>query len=386
MVTSHGRFSMALAAVLSWQSVGLRAQAEQPPVKDELQRADVFVSGTGGYHTFRIPSIVATPKGELLAFAEGRASGRGDAGNIDLVSRRSRDGGRTWSDLAVVWNDGDNTCGNPCPVVDHDTGRILLLATHNLGSDRESAIIAQKSRGTRTVWLLVSSDDGLTWEKPRELTATTKLANWTWYATGPGAGIQLERGEHRGRLVVPCDHIEAETKHYYSHVIYSDDHGATWQLGGSSPRPQVNECEVVERADGSLLLNMRNYDRKQRRRQVCVSSDGGQTWRDQRHDPMLIEPICQASVRRMRWPNEDVPGLIAFSNPAHESRRERLTLRFSVDDTKTWIGQRVLHPGGSAYSCLVALPGGALGCLFEADGYRRIELVVVSAATLAAVR
>lgn len=353
----------------------------------DVSRRDVFTSGADGYHTFRIPSIVLAPNGDLLAFAEGRVNGRGDSGDIDLVMRRSRDGGRTWSDLEVVWDDGAETCGNPCPVVDRETGAILLLMTRNLGRDREPAIIAQESEGTRTVHVTRSTDSGATWSEPEDITAAAKRPDWTWYATGPGAGIQLERGEHAGRLVIPCDHIEAGTRHYYSHVIFSDDHGATWQLGGSSPRHRVNECEVVERADGSLLLNMRNYDRAQKRRQVCVSADGGRTFADQRHDEALIEPICQASLRRIRWPGGDgEPGIVAFSNPAHGEKRENMTLRLSTDDGATWPWSRVLHAGPSAYSCLVALAGGDIGCLFEADGYRRIELVRVPAAAYADLR
>ncbi|MCA8974774.1 MAG: exo-alpha-sialidase [Planctomycetes bacterium] len=368
-------------------------QQPAPAAAGEPSRVTVFASGTDGYHTFRIPAIVAAG-GDLVALAEGRKGGRGDAGDIDLVMRRSSDGGATWSKLAVVWDDGDNTCGNPCLVVDRTSGAILLLATHNLGRDREHQIIAGESEGTRTVWLLRSDDGGRTWSKPKEITATAKRPDWTWYATGPGAGIQLERGEHAGRLVVPCDHIEKGSKHYHSHVIWSDDHGVTWQLGGSSPRHQVNECEVVERADGCLLLNMRNYDRSQHTRQVCVSRDGGATWSDQHHDPALVEPICQASVRRIAWPDGDRAGLIAFSNPAHADKRENLTLRLSLDDGATWIWSRCLEPGAAAYSCLVALPAvGAdpagcpdIGCLFEAFGYRRIELLRLPAADYAALR
>lgn len=361
------------------------------PSPSPVTRSNVFVSGTGGYDTFRIPALVRANDGELLAFAEGRKSGAGDAGDIDIVLRRSTDGGATWSELLVIWDDAENTCGNPCPVVEAGTGAILLLATHNLGKDHERQIIAGTSVGTRTVWILRSDDLGRTWSKPTEITATTKRANWTWYATGPGAGIQLERGAHAGRLVVPCDHIEKDTKHYYSHVIFSDDHGATWQLGGSSPTHQVNECEVIERSDGSLLLNMRNYARAQHTRQVCTSSDGGVTFTDQRHEPALIEPICQASLRRIIWPDGDEPGWIAFTNPAHASKRENLTLRLSHDDGATWPRTLVLHAGPAAYSCLVALPGadGAspeIGCLFEADGYRRIDFARVAMSAVPADR
>ena len=119
-----------------------------------LQRAVVFESGAGGYHTYRIPAVILVPGGDLLAFAEGRVKGPGDSGDIDLVMRRSTDGGRTWSKQVVIWDDGVNTCGNPCPVVERESGAILLLATRNLGQDHESQIIRGESKGTRTVWLL----------------------------------------------------------------------------------------------------------------------------------------------------------------------------------------------------------------------------------------
>ena len=227
------------------------------------QAVDLWRSGEGGYDTYRIPSLIKTKSGTLVAFCEGRKAGRGDSGNIDLLMRSSTDSGKTWGTTQVIWDDEGNTCGNPCPVVDQETGAILLLLTHNLGIDHERQIIAQTSKGTRTVWLLKSTDDGKTWSEPKEITRQAKKPDWTWYATGPGAGIQIQHGPHKGRLVIPCDHIEAETKHYYSHVIYSDNHGDTWHLGGATPEHQVNECEVVELADppGRLMLNMRNYDR-----------------------------------------------------------------------------------------------------------------------------
>jgi len=327
----------------------------------------VWRKGEDGVDTYRIPALVAAQNGDLLAFAEARHGNSSDTGDIDLVMKRSSDGGRTWSKQRTLWDDAKNTCGNPCPVVVSSTGAILLLATRNLGTDHESQIIAGKSEGTRTVWVLQSDDHGETWSAPREVTATTKLPEWTWYATGPGAGIELQRGEHRGRLVIPCDHIEAETRRYYSHVIYSDDRGATWQLGGTTPRDQVNECEVVELRSGRLLLNMRNYDRSKRTRQQAWSDDGGATWREQRHVPELIEPICQASIRRYS------DSALMFSNPASRSGRERMTLRMSFDEGRTWPWSALLSRGPSAYSCLQVLPDGGVLCLFEAGGYREIR-------------
>lgn len=326
----------------------------------------VWRSGEDDIDTYRIPALVVAKNGDLLAFAEARHRSSSDTGDIDLVMKRSRDGGRTWSAAQTIWDDGPETCGNPCPVVTTD-GTVLLLATHNLGSDHESRIIAGTSKGTRTVKILRSSDHGKTWSAPQDITASTKRPDWTWYATGPGAGIELQRGKHKGRIVIPCDHIEAETRHYYSHVIYSDDRGATWKLGGRTPQHQVNECEVVELDDGDLLLNMRNYDRSQRTRQQARSRDGGATFVGQRHVPELIEPICQASIRRLR------DGVLIFSNPASRAGRERMTLRASFDQGKTWPWSLLLDSGPSAYSCLQPLPDGSVICLYEAAGYREIR-------------
>lgn len=333
----------------------------------------VWTRGEKGVDTYRIPALIVAGNGDLLAFAEARHGSSSDTGDIDLVMKRSTDGGLTWSRQQTVWDDGANTCGNPCPVVIRATGEIVLLATHNLGQDHESEIIAGTSEGSRTVWVLRSTDHGHSWSTPQDITTDAKQGNWTWYATGPGAGIEVQRGAFAGRLVIPCDHIEAETKHYYSHVIYSDDQGATWQLGGTTPEHQVNECEVVELEDGRLLLNMRNYDRQKRTRQQAWSADGGRTWLDQRHVPELIEPICQASVRRYRWAAANRAGVLLFSNPASQQGREAMTLRLSFDDGATWPESLLLDRGPAAYSCLQVLEDGSVVCLYEAGPYRQIR-------------
>lgn len=356
-------------------SLGHAAEGPWPQV-------EVFKAGQDGYHTFRIPSVIVTRNGTLLALCEGRKHGQGDSGDIDLVLKRSTDGGQSWSPLQVVWDEGANTCGNPCPVVDRDTGTIWLLLTWNHGQDVEPRIIDQTSRDTRRVFVCRSTDEGLTWTKPVEITAAVKPTNWTWYATGPGAGIQIERGRYKGRLVIPCDHIEVGTKRYYSHVIYSDDHGQSWQLGGRTPQPQVNECEVVELTGERLMLNMRNYDPRQRARQVAISRDGGLTWADQRHVPELIDPICQASFRRYCWPEERPgQGVLLFSNPA-STKREKLTVRFSYDEGETWPAGRELWPGPAAYSCLVVLPDKSIGCLYERGSKSPYEGIAFARFTL----
>ena len=195
----------------------------------------IFKSGSEGYNTFRIPSIITTDSGVVLAFAEGRKNSSSDSGDIDLVLKRSIDGGKTWGDLIIIRDDSTNVCGNPSPVIDRKTGKIFLLSTWNRGDDTESEIINMTSVDTRRVYVMNSIDEGLSWSKPIEITDKVKKPNWTWYATGPVHGIQIREGSKKGRMIIPCDHIEANTKKYYSHIIYSDDGGSSWNIGGTTP-------------------------------------------------------------------------------------------------------------------------------------------------------
>jgi sialidase-1 len=322
----------------------------------------LFRPGDNGYKCFRIPAVVATKGGAILAFAEARRNHCGDADDIDLVVRRSEDGGRTWSPMAVVWDDGVNTCGNPAPVVDARTGRVLLLSTWNLGADHEPQIIDRSSKDTRRVFILHSDDDGRSWSTAREITKDVKRPDWTWYATGPCNGVQIRKGPHAGRLVIPCDHIEAGSRKYFSHAIYSDDGGDHWRLGGSTPTDQVNECTVAELRKGRLLLNMRNYDASRFRR-TSVSDDGGASWSALQRDTSLPEPVCQASLVRL-W-NAGRKPVLAFSNPASQKGRVNMTVRWSRDGGQSWYASEVVHAGPSAYSNLVELPAGRLGLLYE---------------------
>lgn len=337
---------------------------------DQLTKADVFVSGTGGYHTYRIPAVIVTPKGTLLAFCEGRKTGRSDHGDLDLVLRRSTDNGKTWSPMRIVYEEGGDekvTIGNPCPVVDQDTGRVWLPFCRN----------------NDDVLVTFSDDDGKTWAEPREITDTVKRSGWGWYATGPGVGIQLARGKHKGRLVIPCDHGEQidGKRVMYSHVFYSDDHGQTWTLGGTVDR-HTDECQVVELSDGTLMINMRNYwgrdgkqQAKDKMRAVATSRDGGETWENLRFDQTLIEPICQGSFLRYSTTEDSGPDRLLFSNPASKTTRHRMTVRLSNDEGKTWPVAMLLHEGPSAYSCLTVLPDGSIGCLYEGgenDAYEKI--------------
>src|SRR5262245_49831864 len=346
----------------------LALQDPAPP-----SHGDVFVAGKDGYHTFRIPAVVVTKKGTLLAFCEGRKNSRSDTGDIDVVLRRSFDGGKTWRPMQIVADFGPDTIGHPCPVVDQKTRTMWLPVTKNRGHETQKQIEEGKSKENRTVWMSRSDDDGASWAKPVEITKDVRDPAWTWYATGPGVGIQLKTG----RLVIPCDFRVKETKALGSHVIYSDDHGKTWKLG-STVAPDCNECQVVERVDGSLLLNMRSYHKKNRRA-IATSRDGGLTWSKATLDDALIEPVCQASLLRYAVPGKT---RLLFANPA-STKREKMTVRLSEDDGKTWPVARQLFDGPSAYSCLTTLPDGTIGCLYERGEKSPYETIAFARFSLA---
>ena len=338
---------------------------------------DVFVAGDGGYHTYRIPSAIVTPKGTLLAFAEGRRAGAGDAGEIDLVLRRSYDGGGSWTPLQVIGDNGPNTFGNPCAVVDTRTNTIWLLTTQNRGTDREKDIIAGTSEGSRTVWAMRSQDDGATWSTPIEITASVKAPDWTWYATGPGVGIQTRAG----RLVIPANHAEAKTGTHHSHLFFSDDNGQSWSLGASAD-PGTNESQVVELADGRLMLSMRNHPPKPENfRMIASSDDGGRTLSSAVPDRALIEPPAQASLLRFTTAKVQDRNRLLFANPA-STARERLTVRLSYNEGESWPISRVIHEGPAAYSSLLALPNRSIGVLFERGERSPYERITFARFTL----
>ncbi|MFO0906567.1 MAG: sulfatase-like hydrolase/transferase [Pirellulales bacterium] len=340
-----------------------------------FERQTLWISGRDGYHTYRIPALLVTPRQTVLAFCEGRKTGAGDHGDLDLLVKRSTDGGRTWSPHSIVYEEGGDaqiTIGNPCPVVDQKTGRIWLPFC----------------RDNKQVWITSSDDEGQSWSAPKNLTASVVRDDWDWVATGPGIGIQLRHGPHAGRLVIPCDHkrqLDSKSPEWNSHTMYSDDGGDTWQIG-EPIRAGGNECQVIERADGSLLVNTRMQGHFHGFRGAATSTDGGCTWTAIEDDPQLRCPKCQASLLEYEPAGPDKPGWVLFSNPVPPAAVEgkpsgariNLTVRASDDEGRTFKAGRQVHAGPSAYSSLARLADGTILCLYEGGVAKPYETLLLA--------
>ncbi|MFI6769059.1 exo-alpha-sialidase [Streptomyces sp. NPDC050355] len=332
-----------------------------------------------GYFCFRIPAVVQSARGTLLAFAEGRRHDCGDSGDIDLVLKRSTDGGRTWGPLQVVNQGGGDTHGNPAPLVDRRTGRIVLAETYNKGRDDGLSCDVPCDR---TPHLQYSDDDGATWSAPRDLTPSIRPPQWnSWYATGPVHGIQLTRGRHSGRLVFGMNsesYADNRVTANHAALIHSDDGGATWKVGALDTWPiaadgtfrqKPSEMTLLERSDGSIYVNGREQDGTDLgHRDAAVSRDGGDSFTAPfRALPDLYSPMVQGSALRLPHPR-DGRSRTLFAAPADPDRRRTMTIRSSWDEGRTWEGvdrgARVTTDW-SGYSDLVAVSPDVTGLMYE---------------------
>ncbi|MFJ3905501.1 exo-alpha-sialidase [Streptomyces sp. NPDC090025] len=370
-----------------------------------------YRAGTGGYAAYRIPAVVRTPAGTLLAFAEGRRHGAGDSGDVDLVLRRSADGGCTWGPLAVVAAGRGHTRGNPAPVVDPRSGDVVLLSSGNDGAVTERMILQGRvgaDRGRR-VYVQRSADDGRSFSPPEDITAAAKLPGWRWYATGPGHAVVLTRGRYAGRLVVPADHSTApppgsrdtgrEPRYYGAHALVSDDGGRTWRIGFVDDAPEGsvngNESTAAELPDGSLYFSTRDQlGSAPGNRADARSYDGGATL-DRPYAPqpaLAAVPVVQGSLLAVPGTasasaSASGDGLLLFSAPSVPDRRAAAALWTSTDGGRTLTRALTLSTDPAAYSDLVAVGDDTIGVLYETgrrSPYETITFRRVPLARLAA--
>ncbi len=355
----------------------------------------VFRSGEAGYHTFRIPAIVRAPDQSLLAFCEGRVNNAGDFGDIKIVLRRSTDDGKTWLPIQVVAEMGNLQVGNPAPVVDlsdpaYPRGRIFLF--YNTGDHHEYEV--RKGNGLREVWYITSTDNGINWSIPVNITdqvhrplqpnknSTYQFReDWRSYANTPGHAMQFQQGPYRGRIFIAANHSAGlphnHFEDYRAHGFYTDDHGKTFQLSTSLNIKGSNESIATELSKGRLMMNSRNQKGDIRARIVSVSSNGGQSWDTSYFDTQLPDPVNQASLLTIGY--KKGKAILAFSNAASVTRRDSLTLRISFNDGKTWSHQQLIDAAPSntkndyaAYSDLVYVNKRTIGVLYERKGYGEI--------------
>lgn len=328
--------------------------------------------GDDGIHSYRIPGLVTSTKGTLLAVYDIRRNTSRDLqGDIDVGLSRSTDGGKSWEPMKVIMDMGEygglpqdqNGIGDPAILVDQETGHIWVAALWLHGKPGEMAWNSSKPgmspSETGQFVLVKSEDDGLSWSRPMIITDQIKNPEWNLFFNGPGKGITLKDGT----LVFPAQ-FKDKDQIPYSTIIYSKDKGKTWKVG-SGAKSNTTEAQVVELQDGSLMLNMR--DNRGGSRSISITSDLGQTWAEHATSrSALPEPVCMASI----IDNPFQAGMLLFSNPATEKGRHHITIKASLNDGESWPEdlQVLLDEGtGWGYSCLTMINEKEVGILYESS-------------------
>lgn len=351
-----------------------------------LEKTELFTAGENGHKIYRIPGVVVTKKGTVLVYCEGRRKTAGDWDTIDLMLRRSTDGGKTFSEPVVVAHVSGEIHRNPV-AIERKQGQPNDVTYNNPVAivDKNGTVHFLFCIEYMRVFYMSSKDDGKTFTTPAEITKAFDSLRpgyaWRVVATGPGHGIQLSSG----RLIVPSwvalglqgnGHGPSANT-----TLYSDDHGKTWHVKTlaipDSPQfPSANETAAVELADGTVMLNARTPS-KENRRAVTISKDGRGDWSAPRYQTDLPDPICMAGFVRHSTAKHGGKNRLLFSNPDNLTRadgkdqvskdRKNVTVRLSYDEGATWPVKRALEPGPSGYSDLAVLGDGTVLCFYEAS-------------------
>lgn len=344
----------------------------------------MFESGDLGYACFRIPALVTSGDGVLLAFAEGRKEACADFGDVDILMRRSGDGGATWSQAMVVVDNGNLQAGNATPIFDaldpaHPGGRLFLCYNTGTASEYDTRMGMGRRRG----FFITSTDQGLSWSAPTDISGDLHFDRHSdrpgtdarTLAFAPGHGLQLTEGPHAGRLFIPANHSlgppQDDFRDYTTFGAWSDDHGATWQASADLGIPSSNEAMAAE-VNGQLVLTVRMQNRDDRRKRMATSSDGGAHWDSTWMAETLTTPVCQSAILHV-----DELGRTVHLGPADTTARRDLALWSSSDGGHTWVRERTIHPGAAAYSDMAWLGSGQLAICYEQGDYARIVFTTV---------
>ncbi|WP_372347302.1 exo-alpha-sialidase [Streptomyces sp. KL116D] len=357
--------------------------AEHPERSEPPETSVPFRAGDDGYASFRIPAVVRTTDGTLLAFCEGRVGSREDFGDIDVVVRRSVDGGRTWGPLRVAAANGRDLAGNPAPVV-LPSGRVLLVHVRNAAAATEDAIRRGRvpAADGRRVWVTHSDDSGLTWAPAREITDRVKRPDWRWYATTPGHALLTREG----RIVVPANHSlppagtdnGTEGRYNGGHCLLSDDDGATWRIGyvddNTDGYVNANETTAAQLPDGRLYFNTRNDSPAPGTRADAHSVDGGEHLvKPFRPQAGLVGPVVEGSLLQLDEPGD--PDVLLYAGPADPGFRALMTVRRSLDGGVTWQPAHTVDGLPAAYSDLVRVDPATVGLLHETGDFSAYETI-----------
>jgi sialidase-1 len=339
----------------------------------------VRLPGDDNSKSYRIPGLVRTNAGTLVAVYDIRYRHAGDLpADIDVGVSRSNDGGQTWGPMIVAMDMGNDPkhsydgIGDPSILVDPKSGRIWIAALWSHGKRAwNGSGPGMKPEETGQFILVSSDDDGLTWSKPINITPQVKNPEWRLFFNGPGAGIALQDGT----LVFPAQYRAADGIPW-STLIYSKDQGQTWQTG-TGVKSDTTEAQVVQLADGSIMINCR--DNRGGARTVAVTKDLGKTWELHPTDrTALREPVCMASL--LRWKHPRHGDLLFFSNPDTTKGRHHMTLKLSRDQGLTWPeADARLYDSRACfgYSCLAPAGADHIGVLYEGKSsmlYLRLPL------------